>query len=198
MEVHHSRTPLRAALAVAALAAALAAAPARAQVGLIPDNSNMTPELARVRIEAMQGATETLNAWSTAWARDDVRALMRLYQKDALVVLPTSSAPSQGEQAIAQALQASLPALGRIELGTVDVAVDDHLLYLYQKFVVEPGTAAGGGATGSGVTGTATLVMQREGSRWKIRAQIFSPEVVQSAIAPTASPAQAAADGDSH
>ncbi|HEX8245580.1 MAG TPA: hypothetical protein VF541_18860, partial [Longimicrobium sp.] len=59
---------------------------------------------------------------------------------------------------------------------TVDAAVDDHLLYIYQRFIVAPASDASGAATGEGQTGTATLVLQREGTRWKIRAQIFSPE----------------------
>src|SRR3954465_12034322 len=82
-EVHHSCTPGRAALAAAALLASLAAAPAHAQAALIPD-TNMSPEIFRFRAEAMQDATDALNTWRTAWERDDVRGLLRLYQKDAL------------------------------------------------------------------------------------------------------------------
>jgi ketosteroid isomerase-like protein len=187
----HRSIPFRAALAAAALLVSFA--PARAQ-SPIPD-TNTSVEGVRVRAEAMQGATETLNAWRTAWERDDVGTLMRLYQKDALLVLPGGAAPLQGAPAIEQALRANLPHVGLIELGTVDAAVDDHLLYLYQRFIVAPGSDATGAATGQGQTGTATLVMQREGSRWKIRAQIFSPEQpsAQASAAPPPSPVQAAA-----
>ncbi len=182
--MHNRRFSLRAVLAAAALLVPFAAAPARAQVALIPDN-NMSGEQMRFRAEAMQLATETLNAWRTAWEADDVRALMRLYQRDALLVLPGVGTPSQGARAIEQALQSGLPRMGKVELATVDAAVDDHLLYIYQKFVVEPGTDAG-------AAGTATLVMQREGSRWKIRAQIFSPEPALAVSGNAATPAQAA------
>jgi len=191
--VPYSRTPFRAALAAAALLVPLAAAPARAQTALIPD-TNMNPEMLRFRAEAMQDATDALNTFRNAWERDDVRGLMRLYQKDALLVLPGATAPTQGTQAIEQALQASLPRVGKIELGVVDAVVDDHLMYIYQRFVVEPGT----GAAAEGMAGTATLVMQREGSRWRIRAQIFSPEVMQSAAAPVPAPSAATADGATH
>jgi len=190
--VHHSRTLCRAALGAAALLASLAAAPAHAQTALIPD-TNMNPEIFRFRAEAMQDATDALNTWRTAWERDDVRALLRLYQKDALLVLPGAPAPSQGVAAIEQVLTTSLPKAGRMELGVVDAVVDDHLMYIYQRFVMAPG------ADGTeGMAGTATLVMQREGSRWRIRAQIFSPEVVQAAAAPVPAPTQATADGATH
>jgi uncharacterized protein (TIGR02246 family) len=188
--VHHSRTLFRAAVAAAALAAPLAAAPAHAQAALIPD-TNMSPEIFRFRAEAMQDATDALNTWRTAWERDDVRELLRLYQKDALLVLPGAATPTQGVAAIEQVLKTNLPKVGRMELGVVDAVVDDHLMYIYQRFVMGPG------ANGAeGMAGTATLVMQREGSRWRIRAQIFSPEVVQSAAAaPVPAPSQATADG---
>lgn len=177
--------PIRAAAAAAALLVPLAAAPARAQVPLIPDAGG-SAESQRYRAEAMQQATETLTAWRTAWAADDVRALLRLYDRNAMLVLPDGGAPSQGAAAIQQALQATLPKLGAVELGVVDAAVDDHLLYIYQRYVVD----AAPGGTGS--TGTATLVMQRDGGHWRIRAQIFSPEPVQaqaSADAPASPPA---------
>jgi ketosteroid isomerase-like protein len=185
IEVHIRKT-VRAALAAAALLVPLAAVPARAQVPLIPDAGG-SAESQRFRVEAMQQATETLTDWRNAWANDDVRAMVRLYQKDAMLVLPDGGAPAQGAGAIERALKAALPGVGAIELGAVDAAVDDHLLYIYQRFVVNPGPA------GAGSTGTATLVMQRDGGHWKIRAQIFSPEPAQ-AQAQAASPA-AAEDG---
>jgi uncharacterized protein (TIGR02246 family) len=198
--VPRSRTFGRGALAIAALLVPLAAAPARAQAGIIPSqNNDLSPDVMRFRAAAMQDATLTLNNWRTAWEQDNVDQLMRLYQRDALLVLPGATTPSQGAQAIEQALQQNLPKMGNIVWRVVDAAVDDHLLYIYQRYVVEPvpGDTASEPAVQSG---TATLVMQREGRNWRIRAQIFSPELPaapatqSAAAAPTPSPVQATTD----
>jgi ketosteroid isomerase-like protein len=198
--VRHSRTLLGGALAAAILIVPLAAAPARAQAGIIPSqNNDLSPDVQRFRAAAMQDAQQTLNAWRAAWEQDDVNDLMRLYQKDALVVLPGTTTPAQGTQAIEEALKENLPKLGVIQWRFVDAAIDDHLLFIYQRYVVEP-SVADTSAERSVQSGTATLVLQRDGNRWRIRAQIFSPEFPAPAPAATAaatpqpSPVQATTD----
>lgn len=200
--MHHSRTLARAALAAAALLVPLAALPARAQAGIIPSqNNDLSPDVQRYRAVAMQEAAQSLNAWRTAWEQDAVDDLLRLYQRDALLVLPGSAAPSQGTQAIEQALKDALPKLGSIHTRVVDAAVDDHLLYIYQRYVVDANPADTAAADAPVQSGTATLVMQREGNRWRIRAQIFSPETPPApasqsaaAAAPAPAPMQATTD----
>jgi ketosteroid isomerase-like protein len=172
-------------LAGAALCLALAPAGARAQSAL------SASEAARYRAEATRDAMTMLGEWQNAWSRDDLRALSRLYDPNALLRLPGEPAAVQGREAVAEALRARLPALGRVEVETVDVEVGDRLLYLLQHYTFAPADAAGHSALA--LSGNCTTVLERDASGWRIRAQTFEAPAEGSATVAAALPATAAA-----
>jgi ketosteroid isomerase-like protein len=171
-------------MACAALALALTSVGARGQAVPGPGSPGAA-EQARYRAEAVRDAMVVLDEWQSAWTRDDVRALGRLYHKDAMVRLPGQPAGVQGRAAVAEMLRARLPELGGVELEAVDLEAGDQLLYLFQRYTI---ASPDGSADPSAValSGTCTTVLERDaGSGWRIRSQIFE--------APGAEPAPSAA-----
>jgi ketosteroid isomerase-like protein len=87
-------------------------------------------------------------------------------------------------------LRARLPALGGMEVETIDVEVGGQLLYLFQRYTITP---AAGAAT-LALSGSVTTVLERDSSNgWRIRAQTFEAPAAGSSAAAAASPTSAAA-----
>jgi ketosteroid isomerase-like protein len=172
-------------LAGAALCLALAPAGAHAQSAL------SASENARYRAEATRDAMTMLGEWQSAWTRDDLRTLSRLYDADALLRLPGEPAAVQGREKVEEALRARLPAFGGMEVETVDVEVGDRLLYLLQRYTIAPAGAAGPSALA--LSGNFTTVLERDARGWRIRAQTFEAPAEGSAAVAAALPATAAA-----
>jgi len=172
-------------LAGAALALALIPAGARAQSAL------STAENARYRAEASRDAMTMLGEWQNAWTRDDVRTLLRLYDPDALLRLPGQAAAVQGREAVEELLRGRLPALGGMEVETIDVEVGGQLLFLFQRYSIAP-TAGAAGSSALALSGNITTVLERDANNgWRIRAQTFEAPAAGSAAA--AAPAEASA-----
>ena len=173
-------------LAGAALVLALTPAGARAQSAL------SAVENARSRAEATRDAMTMLGQWQSAWTRDDVRTLSRLYDPDALLRLPGQPAAVQGRAAVEELLRARLPALGGLEVETIDVEVGGQLLYLFQRYTIAPAAGAAGAPT-LALSGNVTTVLERDSSNgWRIRAQTFEAPGAGSSAAAAASPTPAA------
>jgi ketosteroid isomerase-like protein len=174
---------IRNATACAALALALTSVGARAQAVPGP-GSQFSAEHARYRAEAVHDAMVVLEEWQSAWTRDDVRALGRLYHKDVMLRLPGQPAGVQGRAAVAELLRARLPELGAMELEAVDLEAGDQLLYLFQRYTIaSPGGSADAAALAA-LSGTCTTVLERDaGSGWRIRSQIFEASGAEPAVA---------------
>jgi ketosteroid isomerase-like protein len=157
-----------AALLVAAHAGGLAA---QAVPGIQVDADG---DRVRYRAEAMRSTTVMLGNWRNAWTRDDFAALEGFYLPNALLLFPGQETPAQGTAEVRAALEARLRTLGRVELQPVDASVGDDLLYLYQRYAVAADPGSDGLSDQPALAGTATTVLQRDGGRWKIRAQVFS------------------------
>jgi ketosteroid isomerase-like protein len=174
-------------LKATALLLPLAAVPARAQAVPVPLN-NAAEARQQFRAQSMREAMILLGEWRTAWESQDLRALARQYDRDALLVLPRAGSPLQGRAAIESALRAELSHLGSIQLQLVDSEVGDGLLYLFQDFTLSP-------PQGTPTVGSSTLVLARDGGGdWKIRAQTFYVRPDTTAAAPAAQ----AAGGTAH
>lgn len=169
-------TPRRALLRAFAAAALGVAAHAGALHAQTMPGVHVDPVGDRVRFrgEAMNAATVMLGNWRNAWTRDDFAALAGFYALNALLLFPGQETPAQGTAEVRAALEARLRSVGRVDLQLVDVSVADDMLYLYQRYAVA--TDPGGDAVSDepAFAGTATTVLQRDGDRWKIRAQVFS------------------------
>ena len=180
---------MRNAMACAALALALTSVGARGQSVPGP-GSQGSAEQARYRAEAVRDAMVVLDEWRSAWTRDDVRALGRLYHKDAMLRLPGQPAGVQGRAAVAELLRARLPGLGAMELEALDVEAGDQLLYLFQRYTIA--SPDGSDPSALALSGTCTTVLERDaGSGWRIRSQIFeAPGAEPAGAVPSAAVAQ--------
>ncbi|HET7464491.1 MAG TPA: DUF4440 domain-containing protein [Longimicrobium sp.] len=189
----------RFALFAAAAVVSLSATAAHAQV-LPGPRDDTDARISQYRMDVLREANATLTAWRDAWAEDDVRALVRLYDRKAVVQLPGDVTTRQGVAGVETALRAQLPGVGRIELGLLDAEVSGDLLFIFQSFMLSPVPGDSASAEVEPVTGTSTLVMKRERGGWRIRAQMFLP--TPRAVAATPAPSSAApapqANGDTN
>ena len=188
---------IRPILFAGALLAPFAASEARAQAVPVPYN-NAAEGRSRFRAEAMREAMILLGEWRTAWESHDARALSRLYNNNALLLLPGRAAPLQGRAAIEEALRTELPRLGGIQFRLVDSEAGDQMLYLFQEFTIAPGSAGPSSGTPAvntgGLVGNTTILLERDGGGgFKIRAQTFQVDPQGGGEAPR----QAAAASDS-
>jgi len=181
---------IRNATACAALALALTSVGARAQAAPEPGSPGAA-EQARYRAEAVHDAMVVLEEWQSAWTRDDLRALGRLYHKDAMLRLPGQPAGVQGRAAVAELLRARLPELGGMELEPVDVEAGDQLLYLFQRYTIASPDGSADPSALAARSGTCTTVLERDaGSGWRIRSQIFEAPGAEPGAVPAAAVAQ--------
>jgi ketosteroid isomerase-like protein len=182
---------IRNATACAALALALTSVGARGQSVPEPGSPGSAAQ-ARYRAESVHDAMVVLDEWQSAWTRDDLRALGRLYHKDAMVRLPGQPAGVQGRAAVAELLRSRLPELGGMKLEAVDVEAGDQLLYLFQRYTIASPDSSADPSVLAPLSGTCTTVLERDAaSGWRIRSQIFDAAGTESArAAPSAAVAQ--------
>jgi ketosteroid isomerase-like protein len=173
MSLMTTRAAFRHAFAAAVLSlAAHAGAAAQAVPGVLQGDA--PANRVRFRAEAMREATVMLGNWRNAWTRDDFAALEAFYLPDALLLFPGQAAPAQGTAEVRALLQARLRTVARVELQPVDASVGDDMIYLYQRYAIAADPGDGGVSDEPALAGTATTVLQRDGGRWKIRAQVFN------------------------
>lgn len=183
----------------AAALLSLSATAAHAQV-LPGPRDDTDARISQYRMDVLREASETLNAWREAWAGDNVQALLKLYDRKAVVQLPGDVTTRQGVAGVETALKAQLPGVGRMELGLLDAEVSGDLLFIYQSFMLSPVPNDQPANDVEPVTGTSTLVMKRERGGWKIRAQMFlpTPRAVAAAPQPAGTPPAPQANGDAN
>jgi len=181
----------RTALLAAAVLVPLAATRGHAQA--LPTPRDDTDErLSLYRGELLRDATAMLDQWRAAFGNDDLRTLMRFYNRKAVLQFAGSSTIQQGTGNVETALRAQLPTVGTIEFALLDAEVSDNLLYVVERYTMLPEPTAAADTAGEApalVTGTTTLVLVRERGGWKIRAQMFMPAAPATATA--AAPANA-------
>jgi ketosteroid isomerase-like protein len=165
---------IRASLLAAAVLIPLTAAGGHAQAIPQPRDES-DARMSQYRSDMLREASAVLEEWRSAWEQDDVRALMRIYDRKALVQLPGDQTTQQGAGAVETALKAQLPGVGRIDFGLLDAEVSGNLLYIFQRYLLQPTAADSTAEPPPAVTGTTAIVMMRERGGWKIRAQMFIP-----------------------
>jgi ketosteroid isomerase-like protein len=126
------------------------------------------------RAETMRDVNLLLGEWREAWSSNDFRGLVRTYSHNGLLVMPGDTARAQGSRAIEQMLRARVPHLGEVRFKYIDSEPGDELLYMLQRFEIDPAAPDSAGApAGAPLTGTVTFVFQRGDAGWKIRSQLF-------------------------
>lgn len=181
---------VRAAIFSAAVLVPLCASRGHAQMLPNPRDES-DARVSQYRTDMLREATVTLNAWRDAWAGDDVRALVRLYDRKAMVQFPGDAMNQQGIAAVETGLKKLLPGAGRMDLGLLDAEVSGDLMYIFQSYMLQPADDSA-----EPLTGTSTMVLRRERGGWKIRAQVFLPQQPQQAVA--AAPASSANETGAH
>ena len=149
--------------------ALLGSPPAHAQH--VPGIDRITqPQAREDRANLLREANRTLGEWQSAWARNDVRAVARLYAENAFLRMPNGT-QLQGRNAIGKMLSDSLAELGSFNLGLADAEPGD-MVYISGPFIYsDPDPLR------PPVTGLHTVVLRFTGGSFKIRAQIFVPDV---------------------
>ena len=149
--------------------ALLGSLPAHAQH--VPGIDRNTPAQAREnRANLLREANRTLGECGSAWARDDVRAVTRLYAENAFLRMPNGT-QVQGRKAIGKMLSDSLAELGSFNLGLADAEPGD-MVYISGPFIyTDPDPLR------PPVTGLHTVVLRFTGGSFEIRAQIFAPDI---------------------
>lgn len=119
------------------------------------------------RAEMLTELNETMSDWRTAWAGDDVAQIAELYTEDAVVSPPGETPTARGRDAIGEFLADLLTRAGGVETNLADFDVGESLAYAMGQFSFP--VADGGGR----VQGKFITVFRHEGSRWRIRSQLF-------------------------
>lgn len=158
-----------------------------AQVQPIPQD-HFSADQRQFRSAALTASQAALNDFRAAWQAKDARATARLMADDALLVLPWRES-RQGRRPIQEELSAYLPATGNLLFSLVDGDVGGDMVYIFGQFHMEARSGGSSNGYGNGSSGSAasvepaagsyTAVLQRSGRSWRIRALVFTPEVLR-------------------
>ncbi len=160
-------------LALAALLAGVGAAPAAAQA--MPGGAPTDTRAHRRAFlsEVYQNVAALVEAWKAAWEGDDPRALAALYAQDA-VLFPYEGEHAAGRAAVQALLTEQLARSRDLRSVMIDFTASGSLAYYAGRFTYTVQDPAGGTHVASG---TYVLVMERDGSRWKIRSHVERPDL---------------------
>ena len=124
------------------------------------------------RADVLRDYNALMETWRTALEKRDARTAMNLYSDAAYVRLPEGQLVS-GRSAIQNDVEALVHNLVEIRTGLTDFVASSRLAYALGPFWYQYRTKEG---SLTSVTGTYLAVLVREGSRWKIRSQVFNPD----------------------
>jgi ketosteroid isomerase-like protein len=124
------------------------------------------------RADVLRDYNALMETWRTALEKRDARTAGSLYSDAAYVRLPERQLVS-GRSAIQGDVENLVPNLVEIRTGLTDFVASSRLAYALGPFWYQYRTSDG---SLTSVTGTYLAVLVREGSKWKIRSQVFDPE----------------------
>lgn len=143
----------------------------RAQV-LPVQTQDVQREMREYTAEVLKEYHGLMNEWSAAWERRDARALAQRYTDDAILYMDGEE-PVQTRRAIEEHFRRVLSTSGQARLGVVDFVVSGSLAFGSGRYTYEGSSAEGALPIESG---TYTVLLRREGRRWRIRSQLFRAE----------------------
>ena len=148
-------------------------APASLGAQVLPVQSqDVQREMREYNAEVLKEYHGVMNEWAAAWQRQDARALAQHYTDDAILYMDGAE-PVQTRRAIEERFRQVLPTTGVARLGVVDFVVSGSLAFGSGRYTYEDGSSIGAAALESG---TYTVLLRREGRRWRIRSQLFRAE----------------------
>jgi uncharacterized protein (TIGR02246 family) len=155
------------------IALSFGAATAHAQIVPGAPSTDWEREGHEYRAEILKAYNELIDDWRSAWERGDARATAEFYSDRGLLVVGDSES-LEGRAAIKRYLEGVAPRTLEIRTGLRDFVTSERLAYARGTFYLE--VRARDGVNNQVLTGTAVTVLVREGRRWRIRSQVFSPE----------------------
>ncbi|MDT8341294.1 MAG: DUF4440 domain-containing protein [Longimicrobiales bacterium] len=123
--------------------------------------------------DVVQGVDETRRSWMEEVQQDDLDKVMKLYTAEA-VVIPPGGLPQKGTEAVRAFWEATLPRIGSVEAGMIDVDASGQMAMVAGSYSMEWRLPTGSSVRESG--GLLTVYV-RNGKRWLIRAQVFGGEI---------------------
>lgn len=150
---------------------AVAAMPATAQAPGYPQ-VDIGAVRAEYNAEVILRINEHLAKWGTAWATDQVDALMELYWEDAILMPPDGSI-RRGRDAIREYFLEALSEHGHIEAFMLDFDASGGMAQVFGNYMlgIQQGPQAGQQKAGPMLT-----VYAQRSRRWRIRSQVFMPQ----------------------
>jgi uncharacterized protein (TIGR02246 family) len=124
---------------------------------------------AEYRAEVIGKVNDALLAWSASWSRDDLEGVADLYREDANII-EGGGAPIRGPDAIREWLAARLETDGHAQLHLQDFDARGGMAMAHSTFRISAADES------TADTGNVVTVFIQDGSRWRIRSQLFMRE----------------------
>ncbi len=120
--------------------------------------------------------TEVMNSFQGAWRTRGEVDLPPLYAPQATVLQP-GGLPLKGREGVEAFSRAAGPLTSGIRTGMQDLEACEGFAYLSGYYAMDPRTADRGSSSGRHFT-----VIQQEGGKWLIRAQLFVPDSASASL----------------
>jgi ketosteroid isomerase-like protein len=121
---------------------------------------------AEYRAEVIGKVNDALLAWSASWSGDNLEELADLYREDATVI-EDGGVPIRGPDAIREWLAAHLATDGYAQLHLQDFDARGGMAMAHSTFRINAADES------TADTGNVITVFIQDGSRWRIRSQLF-------------------------
>jgi ketosteroid isomerase-like protein len=163
---------------VGVLFLALILHPTVLQAQLMP--GGRTVDVGRLRgdfyTQMVAKVTEVMDSLQGAWRTGGEMDLSELYAPQATLLQP-GGPPLRGRDGVAAFSRATRPLTSGVRTGMQDLEACEGFAYLSGYYAIDPRTANRGSSNGRHFT-----VIQQEGGKWLIRAQLFVPDSASAAV----------------
>lgn len=160
------------------LSVALILLPTTVQAQLMP--GGRTVDVGRLRgdfySQMVAKVTEVMDSFQGAWRTGGEVDLSDLYAPQATLLQPGGQ-PLKGRRGVAAFSRATGPSTSGVRTGMQDLEACEGFAYLSGYYAIDPRTADRGSSNGRHFT-----VIQQEGKKWLIRAQLFVPDSASAAL----------------
>jgi ketosteroid isomerase-like protein len=154
-------------LTCALLLAAAGEAHAQLPGGRGVDVDRQRADFLKVTLQLVRGQ---VGEWLAAW-RGEARTPFEAHYAELATLVPLGGGPVQGREQLATFGAAAVPATSDANLTITDFDASEGIAYIFGSYTFVALRAGVPMSTGQHVT-----MLQRDGGRWRIRAQLYRPE----------------------
>ena len=153
------------------IAAALALSASESGAQSVPgvDNIDWTRQNVTFTADALRAYNQLVTQWSEAWRARDVKKISDLYSVGATVAF-SGGELIRGREAVFRTLSTQLPSTSDMRVSATDFVSSGDVMSATGPYVFDAGD-------GELLTGTYSMTLRIESGRWRIRSQVFSPEL---------------------